>query len=81
MVGDGDSESLAGCWWYREGDNDGDSSTERPEAVLVMVFALAMGMLTALESHSCWPGPGLPSSRAQARQRAPQTRTEASDVD
>lgn len=58
MVGDGDSESLAGCWWYHEGDSDGDSSTQRPEAVLVMVFALAMGMLTALESHSCRPSPG-----------------------
>lgn len=77
MVGDGDSESLAGCWWYREGDSDGDSdgdsSTERPEAVLVMVFALAMGMLTALESTPVGLAQALPSSRALVRQQSPRT--------
>lgn len=45
--GDGGSESLRGCRCYREGD----SSAERPEAVLVLasVSALAMGRLTAVK--------------------------------
>lgn len=85
VVGDTDSESLVGCLCYCEGDSngycDGDSSTELPEAVLVMVFALAMGMLTAVESIPVSLAKALTSSRAQAWQRSPWTRTEDSDVD